>query len=189
MSDEFGRGTDDEARPRAEEPITPVLTPLVRILDAAGAITVLVMVAIVNVDVFGRFFANRPLVGTLELTEMGIIAIVFLVLARTVAVRRLTRSETLLDILRRRADKVNLMLRTGFNLCGALVMAVIIWGQFPRLVDAWSRGYFKGNVGIFTAPTWPLEAIVLIGATLAAIQFLVMARRNLKALQDVRSAS
>jgi len=186
MSDTTNPSAEEDPR-RKGEPYTPVLSPLVRIMDAAGALVVLAMAVIVNIDVFGRFFADSPLVGTLELTEMGIVAIVFLVIARTVSVRRLTRSDTLLNFLHRRTDWLNLLLRAVFNLAGAVVMLVIIWGQLPRLVDAWTRGYFKGNVGIFTAPTWPLEAIVLVGAALALVQFLILARLNLKMMTEVRT--
>jgi TRAP-type mannitol/chloroaromatic compound transport system permease small subunit len=172
------RNTEGAQAP-SDAPSTPGLTPVVTIMDAVGALIVLGMMVIVNVDVFGRWLADSPLAGTLELTEMGIVAVVYLSLAHTIRVRRLTRSDTFLNFLaRRRGAKANHVLRMIFNLAGTVVLAIIAYGQLPRVVDAWSRGYYKGNVGIFTAPTWPLEIIMLLGATAAAIQFVIMAGRN-----------
>lgn len=165
-------------------PSTPGLTPLVLGMDAVGALIVLGMMILVNVDVFGRWLADAPLAGTLELTEMGIVAVVYLQLAHTIRVKRLTRSDTFLNFLVRRfGDRADQALRMVFNLAGAVILAIIAYGQFPRLIDAWSRNYYKGNVGIFTAPTWPLEAIMLLGAAAASLQFLVLTWRNLRALR------
>ncbi|MDU8913750.1 TRAP transporter small permease [Aestuariicoccus sp. MJ-SS9] len=169
----------------SDGPSTPGLTPLVVGMDAVGALIVLGMMIIVNIDVFGRWLADSPLAGTLELTEMGIVAVVYLQLAHTIRVKRLTRSDTFLHFLARRyGDRVDQALRMLFNLAGALMLAIIAYGQFPRLIDAWSRGYYKGNVGIFTAPTWPLEAIMLLGAAAASLQFLVLAWRNARAVRS-----
>lgn len=161
----------------------PVLTPFTTAMSAVGALLVLGMVVIVNIDVFGRWLANSPLEGTLELTEMGVVAVVYLTIGHAVAGRRLTRSDAALGLLERRGfRRTELALRTIFNAAGALVFAVIAFGQFPRLVDAWKYSYFKGNVGIFTAPTWPLEAIMLVGAIVAALHFVFLTLLRARAL-------
>lgn len=177
--------TPEAAKPlRGTGHSTRLLTPVVVGMDTLGAVIVLAMMVIVNLDVFGRWLADTPLDGTLELTEMGIVAVVYLQLAHAVAAGRLTRSDTLLTLLERRARRLNLALRAAFDLAGGLVLAIIVYGQTPRLIDAWNAGYYKGNIGIFTAPTWPLEAILLIGATLASIQFFVLALRHIRAIRS-----
>lgn len=178
--------TSEGASAPSGEPPTPVFTPFVVGMDALGALIVLGMMVIVNVDVFGRWLFDSPLAGTFELTEMGIVAVVYLQLAHTIRVKRLTRSDTFLNFLARvRRKSADQALRLVFNLAGALMLGIIAYGQFPRLIDAWSRGYYKGNVGIFTAPTWPLEGIMLLGAVTAAIQFLLLAYRNAQALRGL----
>jgi len=163
---------------------TPGLTPFVFTLDAIGALIVLGMMVIVNIDVFGRWLWDSPLSGTLELTEMGVVAIVYLQLASTIRIKRLTRSDGFLNFLSKsHAWAANFILRMAFNLIGALILGIIAYAQYPRLIGAWTQGYYKGNVGIFTAPTWPLEGIMLIGITAASIQFIVLAYRNFVALR------
>ncbi len=166
---------------REETRPTPGLTPVVLGMDAVGALVVLAMVVLVNVDVFGRWLLDAPLAGTLELTEMGIVAIVYFQIAHAIGARRLTRSDTFLNFLDSRGKRrIRLTLSVFFNLAGTLVFATMAYGQFPRLIKAWSDGYYKGNVGIFTAPTWPLEAIMLAGASLAALQFAILTLRRVR---------
>jgi len=178
-----GKGGGPVPGPSTPEP-GRFLTPVTTAMNTAGALVVLGMVVIVNIDVFGRWIMNSPLAGTLELTEMGVVAVVYLTIAHAVGGKRLTRSTALLGLLERRGgQRAALVLRLVFNTAGVAVFAIIAWGQVPRLIDAWSRGYFKGNVGIFTAPTWPLEAIMLAGAVAACLQFLVLALRRLRDLK------
>lgn len=161
----------------------PILTPLTTGMNTVGALLVLAMVVIVNIDVFGRWLANAPLAGTLELTEMGVVAVVYLTIGHAIAGRRLTRSDAALGLLERRgAYRTSLVLRMIFNAAGAVVFAIIAYGQFPRLLDAWNYGYFKGNVGVFTAPTWPLEAIMLVGAVVGALHFAALCVRRFRDL-------
>ena len=65
--------TTEGASAPSEEPPTPGFTPFVIGMDAVGALIVLGMMIIVNVDVFGRWLFDAPLSGTFELTEMGVV--------------------------------------------------------------------------------------------------------------------
>lgn len=158
---------------------TPLFSSFVVVLDALAAVVVLGMVVIVNTDVFGRWLFNRPLAGSLELTEMGVVAAVYLALAHCIATGRMTRSDGLLTFLDRRGLKLGSVLRLVFNLAGLAVLLIIAYGQYPRLIAAWEFGYFKGNPGVFTAPRWPLDAILLIGVMAGALQFLLCALRDI----------
>lgn len=162
---------------------TPGFSQFVVALDALAALVVLAMVAIVNTDVFGRWLFNLPLAGALEMTEMGVVAAVYLALAHCIATGRITRSDGLLTFLDRRRPKFGEGLRLLFNLSGVVVLLFIAYGQYPRLIDAWQYGYFKGNPGVFTAPRWPLDAIMLIGVLAGALQFLLLALRNISRIR------
>lgn len=167
-------------------PEVPVLTPLVRLYGFVGAAVVLCLLVIVNVDVFGRFFFNRPFAGTLELSEMGIVAIVFLQLASTIGARRMTRSDGFLGFVDRRKPELALSMRAIFNILGAIMLLVIAYGQYPRMITSYVRGYYKGNIGIFTAPSWPLDAIVFTGVILGAVMFVILAAMNIIKLLNIK---
>jgi TRAP-type mannitol/chloroaromatic compound transport system permease small subunit len=167
-------------------PNVPLLTPVVRLFGYAGAVVVLGLLLVVNVDVFGRFFLNQPFAGTLELSEMGIVAIVFLQLSSTIGARRMTRSDGFLGLIDRRSPTLALMMRAIFNVLGAVILLVIVYGQYPRMITSYVRGYYKGNIGIFTAPSWPLDAIVFTGTVLGAVMFIALAVANTMKLVNIQ---
>lgn len=73
-----------------------------------------------------------------------------------------------------------------FDLAGALFFVTIIMGSIPRFIDAWERGYFAGNKGIFVVPVWPVRLILVIGAATVVMVFIGMIYKNLAALNGPR---
>ena len=59
-----------------------------------------------------------------------------------------------------------------FDLLGCLVVSAIIYAHWPILIKSITRNEFVGAVGNFIMPTWPAKLMVLIGATLLALQFI-----------------
>ena len=53
-----------------------------------------------------------------------------------------------------------------FSVTGFFI--TIIFGGIPRFIDAWERGYFSGNKGIFVVPVWPVRLVLVIGALTVA---------------------
>ena len=62
-----------------------------------------------------------------------------------------------------------------FHLIGAVLVWVILSSFYPRFVRSWERDEFVGAVGNFTAPTWPINLIILIGAGAMLITFVLNA--------------
>jgi TRAP-type mannitol/chloroaromatic compound transport system permease small subunit len=58
---------------------------------------------------------------------------------------------------------------------------VIAYATWPLLTRAWVDAEFLGVQGVFTFPTWPMRAVVVLGAALAAVQYLLLAWRDVKA--------
>lgn len=151
------------------------LDALVIGLNAIGSLWVLVLVLLICADSFGRSFFAHPIEGVVEMVAVSMAVIVFCQLADTVRLGKLTRSDTLLAIFA--SDKI----RGGrgvlafFDLLGALVMAMIVYGTFPLVIEAYERGYYLGNRGLFTFPEWPLKAVIVLGAVMSFLCFLVRA--------------
>ena len=149
------------------------LDTIVAALNAVGSLWVLVLVLLICADSFGRSFFSHPIEGVVEMVAVSMAVIVFCQLADTVRLGRLTRSDTLLALFNRIPGGRGLL--AAFDLLGALVMAVIIYGMSPLVIEAYARGYYLGNRGLFTFPEWPLKGIVVVGATMALLCFLVRA--------------
>ena len=72
-----------------------------------------------------------------------------------------------------------------FDLAGSVFFVCILQGAVPRLIEAYERGYFAGNEGLFVVPVWPIRLILVIGCIVVAIQFALLAWRNVKAVQGL----
>jgi TRAP-type C4-dicarboxylate transport system permease small subunit len=149
-------------------------------LNVAGTALVLVLVVLITCDSLARTFFARPILGVPEFVELSLVAIVFLQLAEAVRAGRITRSEGMLNLLADRLPRVKEGLSAVFDLLGAAFMALIVAGGIPRFVQAWQGSEFKGTAHLFTIPTWPVRLIIVIGATAAAITFLVLAWQHLQ---------
>jgi TRAP-type mannitol/chloroaromatic compound transport system permease small subunit len=133
---------------------------------------------LIGADVAGRVLLGAPLAGVPELVALSIVAIVFLQSPAALRAGRFTRAEVVLTPLARRAPRAALALETVFDLAGAAVVAIIVGTTWPMLTDAWLRGHFVGAIGAFTAPVWPVKAVVVAGGGVLMLQFLARAVRR-----------
>ncbi|MFN3658307.1 MAG: TRAP transporter small permease [Pseudolabrys sp.] len=164
--------SESDARPPLR---LPLLDRAVIVLNAVGSLWVLVLVLLICADSFGRSFFSRPIEGVVEMVAVSMAVIVFCQLADTVRLGRVTRSDTVLPLFASGRVPGGRAVLVGFDLLGVIVMGMIIYGMSPLVIESYSRGYYLGNRGLFTFPEWPLQAIVVIGATAALLCFLVRA--------------
>ena len=164
--------------------ITHAFSKFVSGLNSAGGALIFALIVMINLDVFSRFLFNSPIDGVTELVELSIVAIVFLQLGDAVRNGRLTRSEGLYNKLCEKSPKMGHMLGLFFDLAGAVFFLTIIAGSIPRFVDAWERGYYSGNKGIFVVPVWPVRLILVIGAVTVVFVFLGLVWRHIMALRN-----
>jgi TRAP-type mannitol/chloroaromatic compound transport system permease small subunit len=158
-------------------------------MNSIGTVWVFVLLVILNLDIFGRFLFNHPIRGVPEIVSLSIVALVFMQIAHTLKVGRLTRSETILNWIRKRFPKFGHLLEGIFHLIGAFIFAVIFKGSVPFLVKAWEIDEYVGAEGDFMAPVWPVKLIILIGCVAAAIQFLLLALHDFRQLGRIVPAT
>ena len=131
--------------------------------------------ALIVLDVTMRSLIGQPLVGIPEMVRLGIVAIVFLQGAHTLAVGRFTSTTAFLDWVGRRSRAARNALRSAFSLIGAILFGFVAAGAWNQIGFAWRNGEFIGSLGIFTLPTWPMHAVILLGSVALAIQFAILA--------------
>lgn len=149
-------------------------------MNSIGTAWVFVLLIMINLDIFSRFLFNRPIRGVPEIVSLSIVALVFMQIAHTLKVGRLTRAETLLNVLRAKTPRVAGFLEGVFYLVGAALFALILQGSYPMLIKAWKIDEYVGAQGDFMAPVWPVKLIILIGSAAAIIQFLIMAAQEFR---------
>jgi TRAP-type C4-dicarboxylate transport system permease small subunit len=156
-------------------------------LNGLGSLLIFAMMVLVCSDVVARSLFDQPIYGVAELVSLSIVAIVFLQLASTLRHGRMTRADLFIDALLLRRPRAGHLLSAVFNAAGLFACAVIVLATLPLLVRAWSAGLYIGVEGLFTVPTWPVRLIVLFGAGITALQYLIHAYKDLRTA--VRGAS
>ena len=141
--------------------------------NVAGTLTVLTLVAILNVDVIARSVFNAPLKGTYEIVQLSVVLIVFLQLADVVRVDRLTRSDGFLNFLYSRRPKLTTNIRRIINAVSAIFMGLIAYITFPDFIKMWGTQDFFGIPGVFTVPWWPIKLVIASGSALACLIFVL----------------
>lgn len=134
-------------------------------------------------DVAGRSLFGSPIAGVTEMVSLSIVGIVFLQLASALRAGRLTRADLLTKRLGARTPRLAHALELLWNLTGALVVLVLVRASFPRFLTALQRDEFIGVVGHFTAPTWPVKLVLVVGAGALVLQFAVCAAESYRSMR------
>lgn len=148
------------------------------VLAAIGTIWIFLLMFLIVADVLGRNFFNMPITGVAEIAAHSVVAIVFLQVSSAVLADRLTTADFLTRIIRARAPALMRAIDTLFLLVGALVFAAITYASWPQLRTSWLRGEYFGVQGVFTIPTLPFRAIIVIGSVAAIVAYLILAWRT-----------
>lgn len=148
-------------------------------LNAIGSVVIGLVMLLMCVDVLMRNAVDRPIDGVAELVATSIIVIVFLQLPSTLRHGRMSRAELFIDPFLERKPRAGRRLRALYSLVGALSCAVIAYATWPAFERAWQDSEFWGVEGIFTFPTWPVRAVVILGSVLAAVQYLLFVVQDL----------
>jgi TRAP-type mannitol/chloroaromatic compound transport system permease small subunit len=156
---------------------------IISMMNSIGTAWVFVLLVIINLDIGGRALFNHPIRGVPEIVAMSIVACVFLQIAHTLKVGRLTRSDLILNWMGKRYPRLKKALEGIFHLIGAGLMAIIFKSSLPLLTKAWRIDEYVGAQGDFMAPIWPVKLIILIGCMAGCIQFLILAIENFKGLK------
>ena len=119
-------------------------------------------------DVSARFLFNHPLPGTFELSGLLMVVVVYLSLASCQAEGRHMRVDFLFGIM-------STPVRAGVDrmayACGMLVCGLFAWCAAGPAWYSWKIR--EVSMGIIPFPVYPSKFIVVVGATLLALQHLL----------------
>lgn len=149
-------------------------------MNAVGTIWIFVLMVLINADVLGREAFDAPVRGVTEIVSLSIVGIVFLQLAHTLWAGRITRSDALLQRLQERRPRLAAGLDALYHLTGAGLFALLFWASWPYFLRSVDIGEYVGALGDFTAPTWPVRLIILVGSAAAGVSFLALAWQHLR---------
>lgn len=139
-------------------------------LNMVGAVWVALIMVLITVDVVGRAFFNSPLFGVPEIVKISVVGLVWCMMAHTLKVGAHLRSTIILyrmpPGLRKAVEILSCVL-------GVAIFALIVYSGWDNMIESWQIGEFEGEDPV-RVPTYPIRSLVIIGAALTSLQFLVM---------------
>ena len=126
---------------------------------------------LVVADVVGRTVFSAPVKGTPEIVSMSIVIICFLQASYAIRSGGMLSVDLVPDLLPPRARAT---LLAAASLLGVAFFAVIVYGGTEPLLHAWRSGEYEGE-GALRIPSWPARLAVVLGAGLAALNYLLAA--------------
>jgi TRAP-type C4-dicarboxylate transport system permease small subunit len=151
-------------------------------LAALGTVMIVFLMAIIVADVAVRNVVGASLPLIAELGALTVVLIVFLQLAATVRNDRLASTDFVLDALAGTRPRLALAIRATWDMVGAALCAGIAWASWGILLRDIEHREFIGITGVMTMPTSPFRALILVGAAVAAVQFVLLAIGRLRRL-------
>jgi TRAP-type C4-dicarboxylate transport system permease small subunit len=172
MADDIDLAALDAEEPaKGFDPVRMVLDGLA----AIGTIWTFGLMLLICADVVGRSFLNAPITGVAEIAAHSVVGIVFLQIGATIHHRRMTRADFLIDRITRAAPRLGGAIEAVFMLVGALAMAFIAQAAWPGLWNSIDLREFFGVQGVFTIPTWPFRALIVLGGAAGALAYAMLA--------------
>lgn len=149
-------------------------------LNAVGSAWVAAITVLVCADILGRLLFQYPLVGVPEIVKVSIVAIVWLQIPHTLKIDGHLRSDI---VLRHMSGRSRAVVDLFAYVLGALVFGLLVYSGWDTMITAWEMGEFEGELPV-RVPTYPLRSIVLLGAALTSLQFLLMAAEAVRRISS-----
>jgi hypothetical protein len=86
----------------------------------------------------------------------------------------MTRADFLIERIHRAAPGLGQGIEIAFMLLGATIMAFIAQAAWPGMWNSLAAREFFGVQGVFTVPTWPFRALIVLGGAAGALAYLVL---------------
>ena len=130
---------------------------------------------LVVADVTGRVLFNSPVKGTPEIVSISIVIICYLQAAYAIRSGGMLRVDAVVTLL---PAPVRGALDVAGALLGAAFFGLIVWGAYDPAVYSWTSDEFEGE-GALRVPVWPARFIMILGAALAILNYLLLAYQSL----------
>jgi TRAP-type transport system small permease protein len=144
---------------------------------ASSAVAVIALAALAGVtviDVGGRYFFNKPLLGTVEMSEFLMVILSF----GALALAELRNSHITVDFfVTVLPERVRALLEALAALLGILFWSFVAWRAAVHANRIWNAGEVSANL---TIPTWPFYLVVTVGCGLLALALVGRVARSVR---------
>ena len=162
--------------------LTRIYSWPITVSNAIGTVWIFALMLMIVADILGRKFFGTPVRGVVLIVSHSIVGIIFLQLASSLEVGRITRTSVLVGRLLKTRPIAGAVYQLVFHSLGAVMLAEITYWTWPKFVSAWETGEWEGAATDVMLPLWPIKAIIVFGAASTSLQFIRLALRDAAAL-------
>lgn len=146
-----------------------ILTRINNAFMVLAAFWALLLAACIAADVICRAAFNSPILGTTEVIRNSIVMIAFLQLPYAVRSQSMLRADFLLALM---PPFLSRLFSVVGAVLGAALFGALVYGATGPMLTAFARGEFVGE-GTVRIPVWPIYAVIILGAVLATIDYVI----------------
>lgn len=157
--------------------LAPIFDRITDIFAGAAGFIVLFQIASICLEIFMRYFLNRPLSWVVEIGETSMLYLTFLGAAWVLRREGHVRVDIVIS---RVSPEIRVLLNVMNSVIGAAVCLVLVWYGAHETWDNFIRGLYLPDTQM---PVAPILAVIPVGSFLLFIQFL---RRINKYLSEWR---
>ena len=140
----------------------------VYILGIASGVALVLVMGLMCSEVFCRYALNRPILGTVEISEYILVFIVFSGIAYTQLIGGHIKIEVVTE---RLSPKVQHILRIIALAVALSIFAIIAWQTAQAFWESWLVKEVRW--GALPLPVWPVKFVVPAGSLLLCLQFII----------------
>ena len=137
-----------------------------RYAGSVGAAAVIAMMFLTTVDVVLRYFFNRPIAGSAEVTEYLMVITISLTLAYCAVIKGHVRVEVFVSLLSKKAQAFT---HSFVLLLGVILFGLLTWQTAIQAVGIYGVGSYST---VLLVPVYPFVWVLFIGGLLITLVFL-----------------
>lgn len=143
------------------------LGKVINAMSYLGMVIAFIIMCITTVDVIIRKVSSLSILGSYELTELGMVIMIFFGIAALQVARGHVRVDMFIEKYPRRAKHVTEGIVT---LIETLVLAAMSYCAFLKILDDFRKGL---ATSVLRIPTWPFCVLMFIGMALFTLTLLL----------------
>jgi TRAP-type C4-dicarboxylate transport system permease small subunit len=141
---------------------------LLRAMGFISSISTFAMMVLVVCNVASRYLLNRPITGTLEITESLLVVVIFL----SVGITQYDGGHIRVNLLTRRMPpRLARAANVVCMICGALFFSWCAYATWNFAVQSYS--FDEHEWGSIVFPLYPVKFVIFAGMVMLAFQFLL----------------
>lgn len=158
--------------------LTKIIRPVIRTGGILAAVALVAIMLVTVLDVFLRYVFNRPLLGTIEITESLMVTLSFLAIASCAFDDGHVSVDLVVLLLKKKWKSVFHIL--GYIL-GLLLFVPMTYVFVPEAFSVWEGGEASEVLAI---PSFPFYVFVIIGCAAVTIVLIIQLLNSIQRLRE-----